>query len=158
MAPTSAVHHPLQTMIRQGTAKVYSHKTALPCVPLIFVSHIFCPVGRDPHMTLRFSMTPVKPIFTFQVEGITLQTLALPHQMRCLSLIEACGTIYLSGIRPRKRELFIFSQFLTDVLQVHATLRSCSTCVTRQLVMSSSGSLGSSSGIFKYFSFRRSMT
>src|SRR6267154_3339689 len=116
MAPTSAVPHLLRSVISQGTARVSSHKTALLRVPLIFASLIFCPVGRDHLMTLRFFITPAELIFTSQVGGIILQMLDSHHQMCCLYLIEVCGTIWLNGIVPRKRKLFIFSfSIFTDV-------------------------------------------
>jgi hypothetical protein len=88
---------------------VCSRKTALLRVPLIFASRISCPVGRAPHMIPRFIVRPAEQIFTCRRGGIILRMLALLHQMRYLSLIEACGTICLSGIVPRERMLFIFS-------------------------------------------------
>jgi hypothetical protein len=78
--------------MRQGTARVYSHKTALPRVPLTFASHIFCPVGRDPQLTLRFFNPPMEVISSSQRGSITLQMPGLPRQIRYLSLIEVCGT------------------------------------------------------------------
>src|SRR5229473_5170142 len=96
--------------MQQGTARVCSLKTALPCVPLIFASRIFCLVGRDLRLILRFSITPVEMISTSQGRGFILQMPALPHQMHCLSLIETCGTICLNGIVPRKRTWFISCQ------------------------------------------------
>ena len=60
-------------------------------------------------MIRHFSMTPAKLIFTFQKGGITLQTLALARQRRCLSLIEMCDTICLNGIAPRIRKMFVLS-------------------------------------------------
>jgi hypothetical protein len=77
---------------------VWSCKTALSHVPSIFASHVSCLVGTDPQWTRHFSVRPAELIFTSQRGGITLQMLALPHQMRCLSLIETCGTICLSGV------------------------------------------------------------
>ena len=73
----------------------------------------FYPVGRGLHMTPPFFMTPNELIFTSQLEGITLQMLDLPRQMHCLSLIEACGTICLNGIVPRKCEPFVSSEFFS---------------------------------------------
>ena len=108
-------------------------------------------------MTPPFFMTPDESIFTSQLEGITLQMPDLPRQMHCLSLIEACGTICLNGIVPRKREPFVSSEFFSLMFfQVHATPRSCSICAMPPLAMPSSGFLGSSSGVFEYFSFHRS--
>src|SRR5258707_15537888 len=109
MAPTSVAPHPLQAMMRQGTARVCSHKIALLCASLISASHIFCPVGRDLCTILRFSMMPVELIFTSQVGSITLQMLALLHQTRCWSLITMCGIICLNGVVGKKRTLLIFS-------------------------------------------------
>src|SRR6266566_184751 len=109
MAPTSAVPYLLQIVVRQGTARACSHKTALPHAPLIFALPIFCPVGRGPHTTLRFTMTPAELISTSQRGGITLQMLALACPRHCLSLIEMCGTIYLNGVVLRIRKLFILS-------------------------------------------------
>src|SRR5712692_1667219 len=109
MAPTSVAPHPPQAVMQQGTARVCSHKIALPCAPLISASHIFCPVGRDLCTILHFSMTPVELIFTSQVGSITLQMLALLHQTRCWSLIAMCGIICLNGVVVRMRTLFIFS-------------------------------------------------
>jgi hypothetical protein len=62
-------------------------------------------------MTLPFSPTPAELIFTshWQRGSITLQTLDLPLQKHCLSLIEACGTICLSGVMASERKLIIFS-------------------------------------------------
>jgi hypothetical protein len=114
MAPTS--HVPLQPPIVmcQGTARVRSHKTALPRVPSIFVSHIFYLVGKDLRMILRFSMTPVKLIFTSQMGSTTLQMLALHRQMCCLSLIETCGTICVNGKVPVIGNKFmIFSYYVS---------------------------------------------
>ena len=86
-----------------------SRKIVLLHVPLIFASHISCLVGRDPHTTLHFFMMPAELIFTSQAGGIILGMLDLPHQTHFLSLIEACGTIWLNGEVPRKRKSFIFS-------------------------------------------------
>ena len=109
------VHH--VTMMWQGTTRVYSLKTALLCVPLIFVSCIFYLVGRDQQQTLHFSIRPVKVTSTSQGGGITSQMLALPCQMHCWSPIAVCSTIYLNGIVPRKCKWYVFSQkFLTDIL------------------------------------------
>ena len=97
--------------------RVYSLKTALLHVPLIFILCIFYLVGRDQQQTLHFSIRPVKVTSTSQGGGITSQMLALPCQMCCWSPITMCGTIYLNGIVPRKCKWYVFSQkFLTDVL------------------------------------------
>ncbi len=104
-----------QTLICQGTARVCPLKTALLHVPLIFASHTFCPVGRDPHMTPFFSMMPVKPISTSQGIGITLQMLALPCQMHCLSLSEMCGTICQNGIVPIMHKWVSLIKVLTNI-------------------------------------------
>ena len=115
--PTSSAMHLPQTMMQQGTARVYSLKTALLHVSLIFVSCNFYLVERDQWQTLHFSIRPIKVTSTSQGGGITLQMLALPHQMCCWSPIAVCGTIYLNGIVPRKHKWYVFSQkFLTDVL------------------------------------------
>jgi len=87
---------------------VYPLKTALLHVLLIFASHILCLVGRDLRPTLHFSTMPIKLISTSQGGGITLQMLALSHQMHCLSLIKICGPICLNGIMRRERQSFIF--------------------------------------------------
>ncbi len=100
-------------MTRRGTARVYSLKTALPHVPLIFASCIFCLVGRDLWLILHFSITPIEMISTSWGRGFILQMLALPHQMCYLSLIETCGTICLNGIMPRKHTWFISCQSFT---------------------------------------------
>ncbi len=115
MAPTSAARHLPQTLICQGTARVCPLKTALLHVPLIFASHTFCLVGRDPHMIPFFSMMPIEPISTSQGIGITLQMLALPRQMRCLSLIETCGTICRNGIVPIMHKWVSLIKVLTNV-------------------------------------------
>ena len=60
-------------------------------------------------MILCFFMMPGILIFTSQVGGIISRMLALPRQTRCLSLIEACGTICLNGVVPEMRKLFISS-------------------------------------------------
>src|SRR5258707_3027156 len=97
-------------MMRQGTTRVCSLKTALPHVPLIFTSHVFCLVGSDLWLILCFSITPIKMISTCRGRGFILQMPALPHQMCCLSLIEMCATICLNAIVPRKRTWFISCQ------------------------------------------------
>ena len=51
-----------------------------------------------------------------------------------------------------------FKHFTLTFFQAHATRRSYSICVTHQLAMSSSGSLGSSSSVSKSSIFLRSMT
>ncbi len=135
MAPTSTAHHLLQTLICQGTTRVCPLKTALLHVPLIFALHTFCPVGRDPHMTPFFSMMPIKPISTSQGIGITLQILALPCQMRCLSLIKTCGTICRNGIMPIMRKWVLLIKVLTNIssksTQPQGTVQSVS-CISSQ--------------------------
>jgi len=111
MAPTSTAPHLPQTVIQQGTARAYSHKTALPHVPSISTSHIFCLAGRVLQQTQRFSMMLIKPTFTFwwQRGGIILQMLALPYQMHCLSLTKMCSTICLNGVMAGMCKSLIWS-------------------------------------------------
>jgi hypothetical protein len=110
MAPISAALRLPQTVVQLGIARVYSHKIALRHVPLIFASHIFCPVGRDPQLTQRFSLMPIRLTFTSQMGGIILQMLASPCQMCCLSPIKVCGTICWNGVEVMKHKLSIFTQ------------------------------------------------
>jgi hypothetical protein len=93
--------------MRQGSARVYSHKTPLLRVPLIFASRIFRLVER-PLLALRFSMRPAFVILTSQGGGITLQMMALARQRGCLSLIAVSGTTCLNGFVRRKREFQFF--------------------------------------------------
>ena len=159
MAPTSAALHPPQTVIQQEIARVYSHRTASLHVPSTFASRIFCPVGRGPQMTRCFSRMPVDLTSTSQMGSITLQTLALPHQMHCSSPIEMCGTICQNGVLAITCKLSNFKKkFSLTSFQVHRTPRSCSICVMRQPVMLSSGSLGFSSGDFESSRSQWSMT
>ena len=121
MAPMLPASHPPKTVTHQGTARVPSLKTALLDAPLTFTSHMFCPVGKDPHITLCFTMMPVSVISTSQGGGgITLRMLVLPPQMHFLSLIEVCSTICLNGgmatIGKKFLLLFIFSLMLSFVV------------------------------------------
>ena len=100
--------------MRQGTARVWSHKTALPRVLSISASPISGPVGGVPHMTQPFLTMPAKVIFTFQRGGFTLQMLALPRRRHYSFLIEAYGTTYLNGrVLTLWRKLYFSLKFLT---------------------------------------------
>ena len=108
MAPTLLASHLPKTAMCQGTARVFSLRTALLHVPLTFASCMFCLVGKGPHMTQHFSMMPIKMISTSQAGSITLQMLALPPQILFLSHIEMCGTICVNGVIAMIGNVFFF--------------------------------------------------
>ena len=97
MAPTSIAPCLPKSAACQGTAKVFSHRTASLHVPLTSVSPTHCLDGRGQLLILPFTTTHAKSTSLFLQGDTTLQTLVLPHATCFLSLTGTSSIICVNG-------------------------------------------------------------
>lgn len=108
MAPTSLAPHLLKSAARRGTAKAFSHRTALLRVPLTSVSLTCCLDGRGQLLTPPFSTMHAASTCMFLQQDITLLMPVSPRVTRFSSLTGTSGIICVSGNRATAGASFPF--------------------------------------------------